>query len=180
MPTSNTLATKYFGEHGSTDPLSFLTEWEKDAAVFYVSQWNNPDARWGTHLRTSHFHDPLIARGISKRYIHRLFMNPAWVAYTNYLKTQTREAVMGKLKSQAFEVVDDYEWSRQEARRNNDYKETRIAASDHLDRIGATERPQPMQAQQVTVVLKSRNFTEEEPLRQLPAVEAEEVVDVND
>lgn len=80
--------------------------------------------------------------------------NAAWRGYLLKLRTQTREALMDSLKASGLAVMKDYQWAREEAKRQGDYKETRVAAGDHLDRIGASEKKPENIVQNLVVVLK--------------------------
>lgn len=111
---------------------------------------------------------------MSSKMRSNLEKNPAWRCYAAQLRTQTRDAVMAKLKMDALSAYQDFKWSREKARLVGDYKETRLAAGDHLDRIGATEKPEAV-AHNVVVVLKGRNFDEATLMRELPSTTVEVV-----
>lgn len=105
----------------------------------------------------------------------QLVQNPAWKAYVEELRKGSRDVVMERLRRESLDVAEDYIWSRKQARKQGDYKEARLAAADHLDRIGLTEKPQPTQ-QQTIIVLKGRTFDAESLMRELPAPSTEEIV----
>ena len=172
------------------NPLALLYPHEAlTAELFVLTQMDprtasitpNTKAKWGT-LRSGTFMAAFREKfGFDLNASHRknLEMNPAWRHYVAKLQTQTREAVMEKLRSDALAAYHDYTWSREAARKAGDYKETRVAAADHLDRIGATEKPTEG-GQQILVVLRGRNFNEDSLNKQLPESSAEIVVESND
>lgn len=160
---SYTYAVKFF--HEGDDPLQFLLGWEQEAAHLWMRMSRSPElrnARGGVnHFQFATALNDATSSKRTVRTVRRMFLNPAWQAYLGYLKAHTRDAVLDELKRDAFGVVDDYQWARKRSRAVDDYKETRVAAADHLDRIGATEKPQPT-AQIAVVTLRGRNFTAED------------------
>lgn len=163
------------------DPLEFLYPHEITAAEIWTSMRLDPsqpknwagipkDKRaFGTRF-CEHFGFELTS-GMK----HGLMTNPAWNAYVRSLMLQTRDAVMKKLEGTAFRAAENYLWAQEKARETGDYKETRVAAADHLDRVGATQKPE-LTKQAVVVILQSRNFTERSLTKELPTVEAAEIV----
>jgi hypothetical protein len=72
--------------------------------------------------------------------------------------------------------VEDYLWSRTAAREQGDYKEVRMAAVDHLDRLNITLKKDAPQVAVQTIVLRGKNFgidTLDDPT---PAIETAEIV----
>lgn len=176
-------STKQFLAHWDEgkDPLEFLNPGEVTAAELWVSMrmdpgspknWASgyPDKRaFATKFR-EHFGFEL-----SSAMRQGLMLNPAWRAYTKSLMSQTRDAILKRLEATGFEALQDYLKSREMAKEAGDYKELRVGAADHLDRIGATQKPE-ITKQSVVVVLQSRNFNERSLTKELPAVEAAEIV----
>ena len=171
---------------GRDDPLTILHPTEALTAELFVLSQSDPKnirsmprgrlKKW-SGLHAMHFTDAFRERfGFDLNPGDRkgLEQNPAWRDYVEKLQTQTREAVMAKMRTDALQVYDDYTWSRTKARAEGDYKETRLAAADHLDRIGATEKPE-VGAQNIVVVLRGRNFDEKDLMRELPVTEVEVV-----
>lgn len=170
---------------GRDDPLTILHPTEALTAELFVlcqsdprqmKTMRKPIRKWAG-LHANHFVDSFREKfGFDLQASDRkgLEQNIAWRDYVEKLQTQTREAVMAKMRTDALQVYDDYTWSRTEARTQGDYKETRLAAADHLDRIGATEKPE-VGAQNVIVVLRGRNFDEQTLMRELPVTEVEVV-----
>lgn len=158
---------------GTQNPLDLLTPSEVRAAEIWASLAFDPQSgKKGTfHARfreTFGFDLP----GKTKQ---SMLKNPAWKAYVRQLLEETRATVMTKLETSAMKAFEDYIWSREEARKAADYKEVRLGAADHLDRIGATRRVAgPAAGNSVTIVLKGApEVTHATIMRQLPAVEAE-------
>jgi hypothetical protein len=78
--------------------------------------------------------------------------------YRKALYMKGRKIALRTLSKHTSDVVDDYLWSRKQAKDQLDYKEVRLAAVDHLDRLGITlKRDQPQQQAQI-IVLKGSNF----------------------
>jgi len=100
--------------------------------------------------------------------------NPAFRAYVTQLREQPRDAAMQQLEQDALAATTDYLDARRMAKKAEDYKVLHLQAGDHLDRIGVSKKPD-MQAQQVVVVLRGRNFTETDLDKELPAIEVETV-----
>lgn len=160
-----------------TDPLDVLHPNEIRAAELYAALWLDPAIEkrkgpamnqlpWGTAFRET-FGIELDSK--IKKLLHS---NPAWTAYVKMLKTQTRAVVMRKMEQDALGAYEDHKWARKRAKEKDDYKEARLAADAHLDRVvGAAMRPAAVQ-QAVVVVIKSPNF-DGNLGRLLPAVEAE-------
>lgn len=168
--------TKHRAFQPGDDPLAILYPHEVTAAELYVLEGgpikgasSQKRPAFATRFR-EHFGFEL-----SSNLWSGLRKNPAWTAYVRQMQEQTRAVVMRKLEQQALPALKDYLWSREQAREAGDYKETRIAAADHLDRIGATEKPTDGPTQ-VVVLLKGRNFEVGALERTLAPVEHEIVV----
>lgn len=178
----NTAQKQWDGDN----PFSVLHPHEVKAAELYAlvdrdpataaTLRPGPKRKWSTMLSTAfegRFREtfgieltPRMRRGLEK--------NPAWAKYVRELQEQSREAVMQLLRSGALEAHADFVDSRKMARKAGDYKELRMAAADHLDRIGATEKP-TNQAQMIVVTLKGRNFDEATLMKELPETTVEVV-----
>lgn len=161
------------------DPLDILHPHEIRAAELFAFAWlEDPDSRSKPQRMQGPGWPAAFLRefGVELTQSRRrgMELNPAWQAYVRQLKQQTRETVLAKLKATAHRAFDNFIHAQEAARTADDYKELRLAASDHLDRIGATEKPEQV-AQNVVVVLKGRTFTEDTLGRELPAIEAEVV-----
>lgn len=175
---SYTYVQKYW--KGGDDPLKFLLGWEQEAAHLHMQMAAQPELR---NARGSVNHN-VFAQAVNDtmpvkktmRTIRRLFHNPAWLAYLQYLKVHARDEALDRLKATSAKAVDTYLWAQDKAKSVGDYKEARVAAGDHLDRIGATEKPQPV-TQVAVVTLRGRNFTAEDLDKASPEViiEAEKV-----
>lgn len=176
---SNTRVAKLFQE-GVDDPLAFLEPWEQRAAEIYVTLGLDPLTRAAKDgVVVDVFKNALkeelgiVAAGTRSR----LHSNAAWKAYVRSLREDTRKGVLDKLHRDAYAAYGTYKWARETAVKENDYKEARLAAADHLDRIGATEKPPEVVQQVATIIVRSRNVDVAEPLRALPEVEVEEESD---
>lgn len=159
------------------DPLKYLLPWEQKAAELYVRLGAIPELTNKQGLPYSdEFHTQFWAEMpmLPKRtYLTGLRLNPAWLAYVKYLRDHAREAVLGTLHNTATRAVDNYLWAQEAARKAEDYKETRMASADHLDRIGATEKPPTTTVQVANIQLHSRNFTAADLLAPSPELEGE-------
>ena len=82
-------------------------------------------------------------------------------AYLRQLDSASREHTLARLRAEADDVTDDYHWSRRRAREADDYRQTHTASADHLDRSGASEKKPETTVQVATVILRTRNFTED-------------------
>lgn len=122
-----------------------------------------------------------VQTGLDPRCTERRMMgvlrNPAARRYVRHTRETMRDAAMKRLKDVTPEVVDDYFWARQAARQASDYKETRLAAADHLDRIGVSEKPPTTTVQVAAITLRSRNFDEADLLKESPLLEGEVVAE---
>jgi hypothetical protein len=78
--------------------------------------------------------------------------------YRNNLLVRGRKLALRVLQKNTTEVVEDYLWSRTAAKAQLDYKEVRLAAVDHLDRLGVTLKREAPQQQAQIIVLKGSNF----------------------
>ena len=160
------------------DPLTFLQPWERIAAEVYVRLGAVPEL---THrsgdVYADAFHTQLFVDvpTLPKRpYLKRLQANPAWRAYVGSLQHHARDHAMSTLQATAQLAVSNYLWAQESARSAGDYKETRMAAGDHLDRVGATEKPPDHVLQVANIVLRSRNFSEDALLAPGPQLEGDE------
>lgn len=105
---------------------------------------------------------------------HALKHTNAFKEYMRLLKVAPAQKALARLDAQVDEVVDDYLDARTMAREAKDHKELRVAASDHLDRIGATRKKEtPVVVQAVQIVLRSKNFTAENLLEASPVIETD-------
>lgn len=163
--TSKTLAVRSGYDPSKHNPLQFLHPCEKLAAEIFVGVHNDPQTRptypkgkerkwsgllsgaFGTRWKDACGYDLLPKNRKS------LQDNPAWQHYVRMLMEEQVAVVKQKLREDALDAYDTFRWSREKAKAEGDYKEARLAASDHLDRIGATEKPREI-AQNVVVVLK--------------------------
>ena len=179
IPTSARTAKLYFVD-GESDPLHFLFPWEQQAAELYVSLALDPtgmNSFGGNRARRNVYQEQFEAEfGIPLTMSRRtqLHGNPAWRAYVQQLKDDARGQALKKLKNKASRAVETYLWAQDTARGSGDYKEARVAAGDHLDRIGATEKPSVQPVQAIQIVVKSRNVDLANPFKELPAVEVVE------
>ena len=186
-PLSSSAVRKRGFDPATDNPLAHLHPHEVTAALLFVAASGDPrtaitmpSGKHGTWsvLQSGTFHTRFRETfGFELQPYQRksLEQNAAWRTYVQQLRDQTRDSVMQLLEQQSLDAFQDYTWSRKAAREAGDYKETRVAAGDHLDRIGATKKPDT-QAQQVVVVLRGRNFDEGSLDKELPAIEAEVVV----
>jgi len=179
LASSRTHATKHFVE-GESDPLEFLLPWEQRAAEIYVELSMAPVGEGAWRLGSANVTE-FLARikeefkvDLPKWQRPALHGNPAWRDYVRQLRSDARGQALKKLKRKATKAVDTYLWAQDTARKEGDYKEARVAAGDHLDRIGATEKPNVQPVQAIQIVVKSRNVDLANPFKELPAVEVEE------
>ena len=152
------------------DPLHFLHPHEAKTAELFALLENTPEtiqttppfkSKWAA-LRSGNIatrFQETFGYELTPRIRKGLEENPAFRAYVKYLQTQSRDAVIALMQRDALDAYDDHKWSRKRAKEKDDYKETRLAAADHLDRIGATQKPTVTQ-QSVVVILKGRNYDE--------------------
>jgi hypothetical protein len=119
--------------------------------------------RWLAHLARQH--ELTIEWGAWSLYTER----PEIVRYLRELKRTTRREALRQLQREVEPVIRDYVWTRTAARKIAEtaedeavrvaaLKETRIAASDHLDRLNVTQRKDAPVVQVAVVELHSRNF----------------------
>ncbi len=186
FPLSRKRVTVEGFDREKDNPLAFLHPNEALAAELFVLAAGDPATvatmpagkprKWSVLLSGAYATRCREAFGFDLMPHHRkgLQDNPAWQAYVRKLTQEPRDAVMAMLKTQSVAAAKDYLWSREAAKQAGDYKETRVAAADHLDRIGATEKPENV-AQNIVVVLRGRNFDEGNLMRELPATEVEVV-----
>ena len=166
------------------DPLKYLLPWEQKAAEVYVRVGTHPEM---TNMQGNPYADdfhaqlflelPTLPRRGDKYYLARLRMNAAWMAYVKYLREHARDAVLNTLHDKAGRAVDNYLWAQEAARKAEDYKETRVASADHLDRIGATEKPPTQVVQVANIVLRGRNYSTANLLAEGPQLEGEAVTE---
>lgn len=174
LPSSRNLACRANYDQAKNNPLQFLHPWEIQAAELFVMCEKDPltlptmppqhvgrPKKWGVLMSGTFGTRFCEAAGFNLHTKHRknLEGNPAWRHYVQQLKEETKNVVLQKLKTDALEAYDTYKWSREAAKGAGDYKEARLAAGDHLDRIGATEKPRE-QSQNVVVILRGRNYDE--------------------
>ena len=185
--TSTRLAMKAAYDQTKHNPLQFLHPCEILAAEIFVGVEKDPETRatfpkgkerkW-SGLQSGAFGTRWKTRmGFDLTFQNRkaLEANPAWRHYVLQLKEAQKEVVMQRLKADVLDAYEDYTWSRKAARAAGDYKETRLAGADHLDRVGATEKPRETQPM-VTVYLQSKTFAGGNLMKELPEVTAEEIV----
>ncbi len=169
------------------DPLKYLAPWEQRAAEVYITLARQPEF---TDRRGRVYMDDFtrqvagefaVAAGAMRARLTKVLRNPAWVAYKELLLRQGRDLALTRLKAEAGAVTTDYLWARTAAKEAGDYKATHVAAADHLDRIGASEKPPSSVVQIATVNLRSRNFTEDNLLAPSPELigEAEPAPDAD-
>lgn len=195
IPWSRKAAIELFNkkvEGGSTNPLAFLYPHEiKMAELWAVCERDpalgptlpNPKLKrtWDT-LQSGLFAQHYLAtfgHQITSAHRKELHHNPAWVAFARSLLESSREAILRRLEADGLDAFHDYVWARKEARLQGDYKETRVGAADHLDRIGATQKPQES-VPNLVVVLQGRNFTADTLDKELPALSNEIVVEAEE
>lgn len=100
--------------------------------------------------------------------------------YRKRLKDRVRNVALRRLAHKIPEVVEDYNWARDAAREQGDYKETRMAAVDHLDRLGVTLKKEAAPQQVQVLVLRGRNFDVASLEAPTPTIEAVELVREDD
>lgn len=169
--TSTKLALQSHYDEGKHNPLQFLHPCEKLAAEIFVGVHNDPASRVTYPKGKERTWSGLLSGAFGSRWKEscgydltpsnrkRLESNPAWRHYVRMLMEEQTSVVKQKLRDDALDAYDTFKWSRETARRQGDYKEARLAASDHLDRIGATEKPREI-APNVVVVLQSGSTPE--------------------
>ena len=119
-----------------------------------------------------------------RRYAVKLSPDEAWAAVDNAagrryratMRERLRAHALRKLGKQVPAVVEDYLWSRTAAKDQGDYKEVRMAAVDHLDRLGITLKREQQAVQVQTIVLRGRNFDASTLDAPTPEIEAAEIV----
>lgn len=170
----------------SDNPLAFLHPHEARAAELFVLAEGDPitastmpsgPARTWSVLRSGTYltrWQGLFGFEMTRRHRAALEGNPAWRAYVNQLRTKTAEAVLARLEADGLEAYTHYTEARKMALKAEDYRELGKQAGDHLDRIGATKKPQPP-VQQAVVIIRGRNFDETTLDKQLPEPEIEVV-----
>jgi hypothetical protein len=97
--------------------------------------------------------------------------------YRKALYMKGRKIALRTLSKHTSDVVDDYLWSRKQAKEQLDYKEVRLAAVDHLDRLGITLKRQEAPAQTQVIVLRGSNFDVATIDTPTPEVLATEIID---
>jgi len=114
---------------------------------------------------------------LTEKKMMTILRNPACKRYARHTKEHLRELAMKRLKDAVPEAVDDLFWARQAAKTAQDYKEVRVGAEGHLDRVGATEAPPKTVVQMANIVLQGRNYTTDNLLAPGPELEGEVVPD---
>lgn len=126
----------------------------------------------------------LVVDEMLRRYAVKMTLDEAWAAVDNAggrryratLRERARATALRTLAKHTPVVVEDYLWSRTAAREQGDYKEVRMAAVDHLDRLNITLKKETAQVAVQTIVLRGKNFdvaTLDEPT---PEIETAEIV----
>lgn len=169
-----------------SNPLSVLHPHEARAAEMYVLCDRDPATvptlpsgrkrKWGVLLSGAFGTRFQEKFGIecTSRIRKGLEGNPAWRAYVTMLTDQTRDAILKRLEQDGLEAYEDYIGARGMAKQAGDYKALGLQAADHLDRIGATQKPS-VEQHQIVVVLKGRNYDENTLMQELPATTVEVV-----
>ena len=105
-------------------------------------------------------------------------MSRAGKKYRKALWMRGRKIALRALKNNTMDVVDDYLWSRTAAKDQGDYKEVRLAAVDHLDRLGVTLKKEVQQQQAQVIVIKGGgNFDVSNLDTPTPEVLATEIIE---
>ena len=96
--------------------------------------------------------------------------------YRAAMKRRVRQTALTTLGKHVPVVVKDYLWAREAAKDQGDYKETRMAAVDHLDRLGITLKKEQAPVQMQTIILRGRNFDAATLDAPTPEIETAEIV----
>ena len=155
-----------------------LSEYDReivDLLIWRKYRFSYIEAQRGSRLKLLEDAQRAVDPKLTERKMMTILRNPACKRYARHIKDNMREAAMKRLKDVVPEVVDDYFWARESARKAEDYKETRLAATDHLDRVGISEKPPTQVAQVAVIQLHARNYSTENLLAETPAVEGEAV-----
>ena len=125
-----------------------------------------------------------VASELLRRYAVKLSPDEVWAAVDNAggrryratLRERVRTHALKRLGKQVPAVVEDYLWSRTAAKDQGDYKEVRMAAVDHLDRLGITLKREQQAVQVQTIVLRGKNFDVDTLDEPTPEIETAEIV----
>ena len=168
--TTNPLLSSPKRVYVSRDPMAEIA---RRACEVWFRTEGKPMERYNEVMRVLKSRYGLIASGEE---IKKLLASSRARQYKQYLRKRMRLLALRSMTKRLPEVVEDYHWSRETAREQGDYKEVRMAAIDHLDRLGVTlKREVPAQAVQV-VVLKGRNFDLSDIDKPTPLIETAEIV----
>lgn len=126
----------------------------------------------------------LVVLEMQRRYGIKWTPDDAWAAVDNMggrryratLRERVRATALKTLSKHVPVVVDDYLWSRTAAKDQGDYKEVRMAAVDHLDRLGITMKKDVAAVQVATIVLRGKNFDVDTLDEPTPQIEAAEII----
>ena len=161
------------------DPLDILTPPEVIAAQMWVSQYPDQEPTAGVLRRAVPFATAFQERfgfELTSRIKKALYDNPAFRAYIKSLQHQSADAIIRRLEADGANAYQDYLESRRMAKDAGDHKELRLGAADHLDRIGATKKTDTVQ-REIVVVLRSKNFEDDQLTKALPPIDHEIVVE---
>ena len=162
-----------------TEPQDFgLSEYDReiiDLLVWRKYRFSYVEAQRGARLKLLVDAQRQVDAKLTERKMMNILRNPAAKRYARKQKEDLRALAMRRLKDSIPEVVDDYHWARQAAREAGDYREVRVGAADHLDRVGASEKAPTVAVQVANITLHSRNFTSENLLAESPQLEGEVV-----
>lgn len=148
-----------------------LSEYDReiiDLLVWRKYRFSYVEAQRGARLKLLVDAQRQVDAKLTERKMMNILRNPAAKRYARKQKEDLRALAMRRLKDSIPEVVDDYHWARQAAREAGDYREVRVGAADHLDRVGATEKPPTQVAQVAVIQLRGRNFGAENLLAPSP------------
>jgi hypothetical protein len=116
----------------------------------------------GTRQERAHFVETELKRKydltVTAEEALKCALSRAGQKYRKALWMKGRKIALRTLTKHTTDVVDDYLWSRKQAKDQLDYKEVRLAAVDHLDRLGITLKKDAPQQQAQIIVLKGSNF----------------------
>ena len=112
---------------------------------------------------------------ITEKKMMTILRQPACKRYARHTKEHLRDLAMKRLKDAVPEAVDDLFWAREAAKNALDYREVRVGAEGHLDRVGATEKPPTTVAQVAVIQLHGRNYTPDDLMKAGPELLGEAV-----
>ena len=109
--------------------------------------------------------------------LQALIHSSAFQVYVRRKRQLAKLYIKRGLEADAPNALQDYLWSREKAKEEGDYKEVRLGAQDAFDRLGVVSKKESEQTNRIVITLRGRNFDAHDLDRELPVIQAEEIVE---